>query len=93
MVEESNQTNNQERDSPVIQPNQEEPDSGDDIMFVDSDDSWDPVANRGELTSWMAAIDQKINREGTARGFKQYAATKMEREQEELKEKTAEEQK
>ena len=79
MVEGGNQSNNE--------------DSGDDIQFVDSDDDWNPEANRGQLTKWLEVFDLKINKEGTARGFKQYAAAKMQREQEELKDKTAEEQK
>ena len=60
-------------------------------MFVNSDDEWNPQAHRGDV-EWLAAIDKKVNRKGTARGFKMYAIAKIQREAEELKEKTASEQ-
>ena len=49
--------------------------------FVDSeDDDWDPVANRGELSAWVAAIDEKVNKEGTSERFMKYAYRKIQRE-------------
>ena len=48
MVESDPNNNQQPAESPRLKTDEEEQDSGDDIMFVDSDDEWYPQAHRGE---------------------------------------------
>ena len=59
-------------------------------MFVDSDDEVFQEGNRGE-TEWIEYINNKLNKEGTAAGFKMHSMKKMEQEAEENKGKTEEE--